>query len=240
MIDPLTACADLAQTNGLWLHVDAAWGGALIASDRMRGILDGIQRADSVTIDAHKWLATTMGCGMFITKHAPLLSSTFQVSTDFMPSNTAGVDPYVTSVQWSRRFLGLRLFLSLAAAGWNGYAEHVERSLELTEMLKQELHARNWIIANDSALGVLCVQPPHGLGNARAIADRVLASGKAWIATTKFEDSPVIRACVTNGETTADDVRELVKALQAAAEVDELSNSVAHEMSTGNDKLAIG
>src|SRR5205823_5011045 len=86
----------------------------------LRGILAGIELADSVTIDAHKWFATTMGCGMFITRHASVLSSAFQVSVSFMPSNVPGVDPYVTTLQWSRRFLGLRLFLSLAAATFEG------------------------------------------------------------------------------------------------------------------------
>ena len=137
MIDPLVACAEIARSYGLWYHVDAAWGGALIASDRLRGTLKGIEQADSITIDAHKWFATTMGCGMFLTRHADVLSSAFQVSTGFMPSNVPNLDPYVTTVQWSRRFLGLRLFLSLAAAGWDGYGKHVERSIELTELLKQ-------------------------------------------------------------------------------------------------------
>ena len=77
-----------------------------------------------------------MGCGMFFTNDAAALSSAFQVSTGYMPSNVAGVDPYVTSVQWSRRFLGLRLFLSLAAAGWEGYARHVERAIDLAALLK--------------------------------------------------------------------------------------------------------
>src|ERR1700719_3695417 len=113
MIDPLIACAEIARSNDLWYHVDAAWGGALIASDRLRNSLAGIERADSVTIDAHKWFATTMGCGMFMTRHAPVLSAAFRVSTGYMPSNIASIDPYVTSAQWSRRFLGLRLFLSL-------------------------------------------------------------------------------------------------------------------------------
>src|SRR5690242_10980055 len=67
MIDPLGRCAELARAHGLWFHVDAAWGGAVLASDRLRGVLAGIERASSITIDAHKWFATTMGCGMFLT-----------------------------------------------------------------------------------------------------------------------------------------------------------------------------
>jgi aromatic-L-amino-acid decarboxylase len=217
MIDPLWQCAELARQFGLWYHVDAAWGGALIASDRLRPKLRGIERADSVTIDAHKWFATTMGCGMFITRHPRVLSSAFQVSTSFMPSNIPSLDPYVTTVQWSRRFLGLRMFLSLAAAGWSGYREHIERSIELAELLKAELEERGWSIVNSPDLAVLCIKPPPGLADVRTIVSRVLASGRAWIAVATFEGSDIIRACVTHGETTEEDVFELVRALQASA-----------------------
>jgi glutamate/tyrosine decarboxylase-like PLP-dependent enzyme len=93
MIDPLEACADIARREGLWYHIDAAWGGAAIASERMRGLLAGIERADSITIDAHKWLATTMGCAMYITARGPILSEAFHASTSFMPSSVAGIDP---------------------------------------------------------------------------------------------------------------------------------------------------
>jgi glutamate/tyrosine decarboxylase-like PLP-dependent enzyme len=217
MLDPLYACARLAQSVNVWYHVDAAWGGALIASERYRHILNGIEEADSITIDAHKWFATTMGCGMFLTRHPLTLTSAFQVSTTFMPSNFPELDPYVTSLQWSRRFLGLRLFLSLAVAGWPGYAEHVERSIRLCALLQSKLVAQGWSIINNSPFAVLCIKPPVGSEDVRAIVARVLASGRGWVAAAVFEGSDVIRACVTNGETTEDDVDELVAVLQDAA-----------------------
>lgn len=216
MIDPLKRCAEIARDAALWYHVDAAWGGALIASDRLRGALAGIELADSITIDAHKWFATTMGCGMFMTRHAPILSSVFHVSTTFMPSNIVNLDPYVTTAQWSRRFLGLRLFLSLAAAGWQGYGEHVERSIELMAFLKDELAKRGWTIANDSQLAVLCIVPPPGCGELRPFVSRVIASGRAWVAAAKFEGRDIIRVCLTHGEATRQDILELVRALTAA------------------------
>ena len=216
MIDPIGRCADLARAHGLWFHVDAAWGGAVLVSEQLRGLLAGIERASSITIDAHKWFATTMGCGMFLTRDPAILSSTFQVSTGFMPSNTATVDPYVTTAQWSRRFLGVRLFLSLAAAGWCGYAEHVERSVALIARLREMLAERGWRIANDSALAVLCVEPPPDAADARTLASRVLASGRAWIAVAKYEGRDVIRICLTHGEATMDDIRELTDALTDA------------------------
>ena len=216
MVDPLPECAAIARRAGAWFHVDAAWGGALIASTRHRGVLAGLEQADSVTIDAHKWFATTMGCGMFLTRHTPLLSAAFQVSTGYMPSNVASVDPYVTSLQWSRRFLGLRLFLSLAAAGWEGYAAHVERAIWLAGLLAQALRARGWAVVNRSDLAVLCLEQPSGAPEPAAIVRRVLESGTAWISTAIFEGRPTIRACVTHGATTPDDVALLVEALEAA------------------------
>ena len=216
MIDPLADCAEIARISGLWYHVDAAWGGALIASERLRGVLGGIERADSLTIDAHKWFATTMGCGMFITRHAGALSAAFQVSTSYMPSNLVDIDPYVTSVQWSRRFLGLRLFLSLAAAGWTGYGAHVERSIELAALLKKKLQAGGWSIANEPLLAVLCIEPPPCYSEVQPIVGRLIASGRAWVSAALFEGREIIRACVTHGETTLENITELVSALEAA------------------------
>jgi glutamate/tyrosine decarboxylase-like PLP-dependent enzyme len=213
MIDPLHACADIARGQGLWLHIDAAWGGAALASNRLRGVLDGIERADSLTIDAHKWPATTMGCALFITRRADLLSQAFHASTSFMPSSISSLDPYLNSVQWSRRFLGLRLFLTLAAAGWAGLGAHVERGVEVIECIKQKLLASGWRIANDSPLAVLAAIPPPDLGDVRALVRRVVASGRAWVAPTLFEGQDVVRICATNGETKMEDVDALVAVL---------------------------
>ncbi len=212
MIDPLHACADICAAEKLWYHVDAAWGGAAVASDRLRPLLAGIERADSLTIDAHKWLAATMGCAMFITRHAALLPQVFHAATSFMPSSVAAVDPYLNSVQWSRRFVGLRLFLELGAAGWSGLARHVERSVEVIARIEKELLRRGWTVLNDSKLAVLNVVPP-GSGDIPAHVRRVVGSGRAWVATAKFEGRDAIRICATHGETSAADVDALVAVL---------------------------
>jgi glutamate/tyrosine decarboxylase-like PLP-dependent enzyme len=216
MIDPLAATAEIARRFGLWFHVDAAWGGALIASDRMRARLAGIDRADSVTIDAHKWFAVTMGCGMFFARDPSILSAAFHAANDYMPSHNAARDPYLNSVQWSRRFLGLRLFLSLAAVGWEGYAKHVEHAIEIAALIKRELRMRGWTIANDSPVAVVCAEPPPGSAGIAAIVSHVLTSGTAWISAATFEGRPVLRACVTHGLTTPEDVAALVARLEAA------------------------
>lgn len=215
MIDPLAGCAAAGREHGIWYHIDAAWGGALIVSDRLRGVLAGLELADSITIDAHKWFAATMGCGMFLAAQPSVLPAAFQVLASYMPPAGAAADPYVNSSQWSRRFAGLRLFLSLAAGGWDGYAQHVEKSVTLAIYLAEKLERLGWRVVNEPLLAVVCVLPPRG-GEVRRIVDKVLASGRAWVSAAKFEGQDVLRACVTHGETTRDDVDELILALQAA------------------------
>ena len=217
MIDPLAECAQLAREYGAWYHVDAAWGGAALASERLRGLLAGIELGDSLTIDAHKWFATTMGCGMFITRDPQVLSQAFRVSAEFMPSSVSTLDPYLNTVQWSRRFLGLRLFLALAAAGWDGYGAHVERAAAVCALVREELRTRGWSVVNDSPLAVLCAVPPPGYPPIRELVRHLLDSGRAWAAVAKFEGREVVRVCVTSGETSEDDVAQLVAGLEATA-----------------------
>ena len=215
MVDPLEPCARIAAQHGLWYHVDAAWGGAAICSDRLRGELAGMELADSVTIDAHKWFATTMGCGMFITRHAEVLHEAFGVGADFMPSTASSIDPYLNTVQWSRRFMGLRLFLALASAGWAGYGAHVERAVDVIARIKAMLVDLGWQAVNDSKLAVLCVVPPPGSAPVREIVRRLLETSRAWVAAKTFQGRDVIRICATHGEVRQADVEELVAALEA-------------------------
>lgn len=220
MIDPLSACAAIAREHSLWYHIDAAWGGAALASPRLRGQLEGIELADSLTIDAHKWFAATMGCGMFMTRHARVLAEAFRVTADFMPS-AASADPYLNTLHWSRRFMGLRLFLALAAAGWEGYAAHVERAVALIDEVRRRLQMHGWTARNASPLAVLCVVPPAGAAPVREIVRRVLASGRAWVAATSFEGTEVVRICATHGQSAESDLDELLGALLQAARTEQ-------------------
>lgn len=213
MIDPLNACADVAAAHGLWYHVDAAWGGAIVASARLRAAMAGLERADSATIDAHKWFATTMGCGMFLVRDPTAATAAFQVAATYMPSHEQAVDPYMNSVQWSRRFLGLRLFLSLASAGWAGHAAHMERAVAQIAYIRAALEARGWRVLNDSPLALITVVPPPQVGEPATVVPRVLKSGRAWVSLAHFEDQDVIRICVTHGETADTDLDILIEAL---------------------------
>lgn len=227
IIDPLRAMAETARNEKLWFHADAAWGGAAVLVEELRPALFGIERADSITFDAHKWLSVPMGAGLYLTRHTEILEETFSTATSYMPreSRDFGVqDPYNHSMQWSRRFIGLKVFLSLAVAGWEGYEAAIRHQTAMGELLRRELEASSWEVVNRTPLPVACFvddTKPEG-GDARyleEIAREVVTSGQAWISTTIMgRERAVLRACVTNYRTEAEDVRALVEALNYARE----------------------
>jgi len=216
MIDPLEDCNHIAHREGLLLHVDAAWGGAGLMSPRVKDRLAGIQAADSVTIDAHKWFAVPMGAGMFLCRENALLGDTFRVSTGYRPTIEAAVDPHTHSVQWSRRFIGLKLFLSLACLGWEGYRAHIEHALDMSNELRTLLAGNGWRVVNDSPLAVICFTDEQHDADPIAITEHVVASGNAWISTAQFEGTRVLRACITSHLTRREHLAALMTALTNA------------------------
>ncbi|HEX8097718.1 MAG TPA: aminotransferase class V-fold PLP-dependent enzyme [Pyrinomonadaceae bacterium] len=225
IIDPIKEIARIAADAKLWLHVDAAWGGAAALVPELKTALEGIERADSITFDAHKWLSVPMGAGLYITRHKDILSKTFGTPTDYMPRDAAGlevVDPYMHSMQWSRRFTGLKVFLSLTVAGWEGYAAAIRHQAAMGDTLRRELENTGWKVINKTPLPVVCfVDDEHERGRERsyleAVAREVVRSGEAWISSTRLDaHTHVLRACITNYRTAHEDVLALVQTLGKA------------------------
>jgi glutamate/tyrosine decarboxylase-like PLP-dependent enzyme len=227
-VDPVAEIAQVAEeVGGLWLHVDAAWGGAAALVPELRSVLAGVPRADSLTFDAHKWLSVPMGAGMYLTRHPGILERTFRVAAGYMPreGNVLPVaDPYAHSMQWSRRFIGLKLFLSLAVAGWAGYEGAVRRQTAMGDRLRERLGEEGWTIVNDTPLPVVCFVDSGREGREGrsaafldAVAADVVESGEAWISTVALgEAGPALRACITNFRTGPEDVDALVASLARA------------------------
>ncbi|MGL5912203.1 MAG: pyridoxal phosphate-dependent decarboxylase family protein, partial [Phycicoccus sp.] len=213
-VDPLPELAELAAREGAWFHVDAAWAGAVTFSDRLRPWLVGVERADSVTVDAHKWLSVPMGAGMVLTRHPEVLAATYQVSTAYMPDAGDGPDPYTHSAQWSRRAAGMRLVATLVGHGVDGYAELVERHTALGDRLRAAATAAGFTVVNDTPLPVVCLAVPgRDAGWHRALAAAVVDSGRGWISYAAPGGTPSVRACVTSLRTTPSDVDALVDLL---------------------------
>ncbi|WP_104421265.1 pyridoxal phosphate-dependent decarboxylase family protein [Neolewinella xylanilytica] len=219
-IDKLSAIAELCRQNDCWFHVDAAFGGAAVLNDDYRHWLKGIERADSIATDIHKWLSVPMGTGMLLTRHPDILDKTFNTQAAYMPregKSLSIVDPYTHTIQWSRRFLGLRMYLSLLVFGWAGYAKTIRHHVEMGDYLRERLTAHGWTLTNDTPLPVVCFSRP-GVTDAgafaREVCSRVVASGEAWISVYPIRGVDCLRAGITNYATTRADIDKLLALLE--------------------------
>jgi len=216
-IDPLPELARLCRDERLWFHVDAAWGGAAVVSPSLRHHLAGIESADSITCDAHKWFSVAMGCGMFFCRHPEVVRRAFSTDAGYMPSSTSETtfDPYMNSVQWSRRFTGLKLFLSLAERGEAGQAMMIEQQARMGDFLRQSLTAAGWKIVNTTPLPVVCFTR-DGL-DLTTFLHGLRINQIAWMSEARIAGSPVVRACITSFKTTEDDILQVVGSITRLA-----------------------
>jgi glutamate/tyrosine decarboxylase-like PLP-dependent enzyme len=216
VIDPLPEIGRFCQDAGLWFHADAAWGGAAVVSPSLRPYLAGTEIADSITCDAHKWLSVPMGCGMFFCRHRESVAQAFRSAVNYMPGKTAGqviegsvtFDPLTHSAQWSRRFIGLKLFMSLAERGEAGMAGMLEHQARMGHVLRKALMASGWRVVNSTPLPVVCFTR-DGLAPTALLAT-LRERQIAWMSEAAIGGVPVIRACITSFRTTEKDIEWVV------------------------------
>ncbi len=224
-IDPIAAVADIAARRQVWHHADAAWAGAIAILPERRALLAGIERADSVTVDVHKWLSAPMGAGLLLTQREGALLHAFEVDNEYMPREAAASDAYdlyQRSLQWSRRFYGLKVFLSLLVHGWQGYEGAVREMTAIGDYLRESLGGAGWRLLNETELPIACfcdARRPDGetADYLEGVREHVFRAGDAWISTTRLEKRiPALRACITNWRTERGDVDALLAALERA------------------------
>ncbi len=215
VIDPLPEMAQFCSREGLHFHVDAAWGGAAIFSPAISKHLEGIEQADSITVDPHKWMSVPMGAGLFLCRDRSGLGSVFGVDTAYIPkSKEQFEEPFTHTPQWSRRFIGLKLFMSLAAAGRQGYASVIENQTGLGDKLRELLTLRGWRLANKTPLPLVCFHDPSLTDSQhQQLAADLTARGKVWISSTRIRETTVLRACVISYRTTESDLDILLDEL---------------------------
>ena len=221
VIDPLPQLAEFCQEHNLWFHVDAAYGGAAILSPRLKPFLTGIELADSITCDAHKWFSVSMGAGMFFCKHKDAVTKAFRVVSPYMPGKSGDtIDLYDTTIQCSRRFIGLKVFMCLAELGIDGFAEMIEHQVQMGIHLRKALKNSGWTIMNDTPLPVVCFTHEKIINQEVSpsnLLQLLYDSQRVWISETKLKNKiPVLRACITNFRTEKSDIDLLVTELDKA------------------------
>jgi aromatic-L-amino-acid/L-tryptophan decarboxylase len=230
-IDPLRELAAICRKHGLWYHVDAAWGGAARLSTRHRGLLDGIEEADSVTLDPHKWFSVPYAAGAIITKDGAALRRTFEVRPHYVSDKVFAEHEDLNLFQFgaagSRRLDALKVWLSLRQHGRRGYEEAIDRQVALAEYLAAKVAASQDLeAAARPSLGVFCFRliPKALRGKEKEIdalqmriQTTVERRGRAWISTSVLAGRRVIRFCATSYLSRERHVDLLLDEIRAAA-----------------------
>jgi aromatic-L-amino-acid/L-tryptophan decarboxylase len=231
-IDPLPALADLAAEHGMWFHVDAAYGGAAVLSDELCGLLDGIERADSLAVDPHKWLYTAQSAGCVLLRDFGQLSRSFHADASYIWLDDAarqGVDFAMHGPQFSRGFAALKVWVSLLAHGRAAYGKRIAHDAALARYLG-ELVAEHpdFELMCEPRLSICCFRyRPRGWSGTEEQLDRVNervmtaihADGRVFCSNAVIEGRFGLRACIVNFRTEAPDVERL---LAVAAELGQL------------------
>ncbi len=218
--DPLGEVAEVARRHGLWLHVDAAYGGAVCLSEKHGHLLDGIEHADSITIDPHKWWFIPMTAGAILMKDVSALLDSFDQAPSYIPTSSETPDAFRVGLPCSRRASGLKVWLAWRAHGLGVIRDAVDRNIELTREIERRLASEGFEVAPDGPISIALARDP-GAGPDGEAADRwqqrlaraVVESGDAWFGTVRHDGKTWLRFNMVNLYTEAGHIDTLVDAL---------------------------
>src|SRR5438270_7031007 len=225
-VDDLVAISEVCRRHNLWLHVDGAYGAAAIFSDRHRDLVRGIERADSLTIDPHKWLAVPFAAGVILTCHPEILQRAFSVAAPYMPKAAGATLPDNSriSVQWTRRMNSLKLWLTLRVHGRRAYEELIDRQLKLAANFAAWVSNSDFEITLPHTLPIVTfrlkassLSAPELAEAHNRIVDEVTRDGQRWISETIVNGHSVLRMMVISYLTEARHLEALQTALAQAA-----------------------
>ncbi len=220
-IDPLLELGDVAGAEKMWLHLDGAFGAAAILSERGRAVLQGIERADSISLDPHKWLFQSFECGCVLVKDVALLKSAFQIKPDYLRDvhrNAEEFNPGDHGVQLTRSFRALKVWLSLQAFGLTAFREAITRGFELAEIAERELRARrSWEILSPAQMATVCFRFGDRDDVQTQLVDRMMRDGYALLTSTTLRGVASLRLCTINPRTTEQDIIETIERLDQFA-----------------------
>jgi aromatic-L-amino-acid decarboxylase len=234
IIDDIQAIADICEREGLWLHLDGAYGAAVTFSDTYRDLVRGIERCDSVTMDPHKWLAVPFVAGVILTRRPQAMEAAFGVSTPYMPKPVAGIplDNFKVSAQWTRRMNSMKLWLTLKMHGREAYEAYIDRQMQLARAFTQWVeNSELFELAAPQVLPILNLRQKNaGEGERLAqahikLVERVTRDGRRWISETRVAGRSTIRVMIVSYLTESCHTDELQRALIEAAKELPLSSS---------------
>ena len=213
-VDPLEPLADLCAREGLWFHVDGAYGAAAALCEPGRQTLAGMGRADSLTIDPHKWLFQPYEAGAVLIREPGLLERTFTLSGEYLRDTFGGeVNFRDRGIQLTRGVRALKLWLSVEVFGLDAFRSAVAHGIALAEHAEAVLRARpGWEIVTPAQLGIVCFARDGG--DESQISASTVSDGYAAPSTTVLRGRTVLRLCTINPRTTFEDIEATIERME--------------------------
>lgn len=228
-IDPVRAVATIAKKFGCWVHVDGAYGGSATVVPELRYLLDGVELADSLVVNPHKWLFTPVDCSVLYIKRPEILKAAFALLPEYLITKQADTVMNLMDygIQLGRRFRSLKLWMVMRAFGSSGLAERIRHHCELAREFAGMVHYEgNWELMAPVTLSLVCFRyAPPGMSEdeiARvnaALMERVNAGGKAYLSHTKIDGKYMLRLAIGNIRTEREHITLAWSELRAAAAV---------------------
>lgn len=244
-IDPLEPIADLCARRGLWMHVDAAYGGPIVLAEDLRPLAAGVERADSIAFDPHKWLYTPQSGGCILVRDVAHLAESFSADAGYIYEDKdltgRGIDLGMLGPQLSRSFWALKVWISLLAHGTDAYSKRIAHDVALTRYLADRVqeHAA-FELSAPVELSICCfryVPPDLGNGEGREqylnlLNERIMAAvqldGRVYYSNAILGGRFVLRTCIVNFRTEAEHLDDVL------AVTDEVGRKLDAELRPGS------
>jgi aromatic-L-amino-acid decarboxylase len=215
-VDPVAELARRCEEAGVWLHVDAAYAGSAAVCPELRWCMDGVDRADSVVVNPHKWLFTPMDCSALWTRRPEAFHEAFALVPDYLAATPEAVDIKDYGPALGRRFRALKLWFVLRWYGADGLRSLIREHVRLAQLFAALVEAEpGWEVVAPHPFSTVCFR--HVEGDNERIARDATATGELFVAHSKLRGQTIIRLAIGNERTTEDDIRRSWEVLRSCA-----------------------
>jgi aromatic-L-amino-acid decarboxylase len=215
-VDPVPDLARRAAEQGAWLHVDAAYAGSAAVCPELRWCLEGVDRADSIVVNPHKWLFTQMDCSAFWTRRPEVLHEAFALVPDYLAATQDAIDLKDFGPALGRRFRALKLWTVLRWYGAEGLRGLIREHVRLAQLFAALVSAEaGWEVVAPHPFSTVCFRNVEGDND--EIARAATATGELFVASSRLRGVPMIRLAIGNAKTSEEDIRRAWEVLRSCA-----------------------
>jgi aromatic-L-amino-acid decarboxylase len=217
-VDPVAAIADACQRAGVWLHVDAAYAGSAMVCPELRWAFEGVERADSLVVNAHKWMLVPVDCSLLWSRRPEALRAAFGVVPDYLRTTDAidSISEYGPAL--GRRFRSLKLWAVLRCYGREGLQRVIREHVRLAELFEGWVREEpGWEVCAPRHFSLVCFRCEGPDEESEALLERANASGEIFLSHTRLDDRYVLRLAIGQERTTEEDVRQAWDVLRREA-----------------------